>query len=74
MTFTLTGTGFQSGFTATLINELNQSFPASSVQFISSTSVKATVFLGAGPTSTQTIKITNPYGQSAQINFTALAG
>lgn len=74
VTFTLTGTGFQNGFTAQLINELGQIWPVSSTEYVNSTTVRVTVFLGSGPTSTQTIKIINPNGQSAQINFTALAG
>lgn len=69
----MTGTGFQSGFTARLINELGQQFPASPTQFISSTTVTVTVSIGAGPTSaTQSIQITNPDAQTATINFQAL--
>lgn len=69
--FTLTGTGFQSGFTAKLINELGTEYSVSSTQYVSSTSVKVTVYLGDGPTSTQKIKVINPDGQSMQISFTA---
>jgi hypothetical protein len=71
-TFTLTGNGFQQGFTATLINEANQSFPITITQFISATSIQVTASIGSGPTATQTIRITNPSGQSASIPFTAL--
>ena len=71
VTFTLNGTGFQNGFTAKLINELGIQYDASSVQFVNSISVKVTVFLGVGPTSTQQIKIINPDDQSDQISFTA---
>ncbi|MEW6209520.1 MAG: IPT/TIG domain-containing protein [Acidobacteriota bacterium] len=74
VTFTLTGTGFQSGFTATLINELGQQFNITQKEFVSSTTVRVTAFIGSGPTSTQTIRITNPDGQSASITFQALAG
>jgi len=72
VTFTLTGTGFQAGFTAKLINELNQEFDITQKEFVSSMTVKVTVYLGSGPTSTQYIKIINPDNQSAQISFTAL--
>jgi len=72
VTFTLTGTGFQNGFTAKLINENGTSYdPIPMPQFINSTSVKVTFFIGSGPTSTQTIKVINPDLQSAQINFQA---
>ena len=70
--FTLTGNGFQSGFAAKLINELGVEFNPSSTQFVNSSTVRVTVFLGSGPTSTQTIRITNPDGQNAQINFQAI--
>jgi|GEM_PF-5324224 len=72
VTFTLTGTGFQSGFTAQIINELGIAYDISSREFVSSTQVRVTVYLGSGPTSTQYIKIINPDGQNAQIGFTAL--
>lgn len=74
-TFTITGTGFQngSGFSAKLINELGTVYPVSSVEFISSTTVKVTAFIGEGLTTTQKIRIINPDGQSADINFQAIA-
>jgi len=72
VTFTLTGTGFQNGFTAQIINELGTAYDIAQREFISSTQVRVTVYLGSGPTSTQYIKIINPNGQNAQINFTAL--
>jgi hypothetical protein len=73
VTFTLTGTGFQNGFTAKLINELGTQYDPISTQFTSSTTVKVTVFLGPGPTSTQKIRIINPGGLWAEISFTATA-
>lgn len=72
VTFTLSGMNFQSGLAAKLISELGVEYNVSSTQFVSSTSVKVTVFLGSGPTSTQTIKIKNPSGNSTKITFTAL--
>ena len=72
VTFTLTGAGFQSGFTAKIINELNQEWDIAQREFLSSTQVRVTVFIGAGTTTaTQYIKIINPDNQSAQIAFTA---
>jgi PhoPQ-activated pathogenicity-related protein len=71
VTFTLTGTGFQSGFTAKLINELNQQFDITQKEFVSSIMVKVTVYLGSGLTSTQVIKIINPDNQNAMISFMA---
>lgn len=74
-TFTLTGMDFQSGFTAKLINELGTQYDVTSIQFVSSTSVKVTVYLGSGTTTnTQYIKVINPDSQSAQIGFTAQGG
>lgn len=72
VTFTLSGTGFQSGFLAKLVNEDDIEYNVSSTQFINSTFVKVKVYLGSGPTSTQQIRIINPDGQIDQKSFIAL--
>jgi len=74
-TFTLSGTGFLSGFTAKIINELNQSWDigSSGLQFISANQVKVTVYIGEGTTTaTQKIRITNPGGLYDEISFQAV--
>lgn len=71
--FTITGTGFQSGFTAKLINENKTEYDVSAVEFVSSTTVKVTAFIGEGLTTTQKIRIINPDGKSAEIDFQAIA-
>jgi RHS repeat-associated protein len=72
-TFSLTGKDFKQQFTATLIDDASQTFNIDQKQFISSTSIKVTVFIRSGPTGTQTIRITNPDGLSGSITFQALS-
>lgn len=75
VTLTLTGAGFQRGFTAAYTDESmpGYSFFPSNADYVDTTTLKITLSIWPGPTSTMKMFIRNPTGEVATINFTALA-
>ncbi len=71
VTFTLTGTGFQNGFTAYMVNESGEEWIIPLTEYVSPEMIRLTVFLDPRLTSTNRITIINPDGQWAEINFQA---
>jgi hypothetical protein len=69
-TLTVSGSNFQSGFTASVtVGSMNIPLSAASLIFVSSTEVQVPVYMGGATSYTATLNITNPGGLSASQGF-----
>jgi len=73
ISFLLNGTGFNENFIAKLIDEKGIEYDILQTEYLSSESIKISTFLPPGAAATLCVKIINPDGKQASINFTGLA-